>query len=324
MKIIYAYLKTYKKQFLVLIAFYVIFLTVFTLNKVDVSVVNYGLFLATLFLLIVIILDFFSYYKKYKLLKNLKKSVFFDTTQLPQTNTLIEKQYQTLINILYDEKTKNESMHETEKNDMLDYYTLWVHQIKTPISAMSFTLQQDKTTQGIMLANQLFSIEQYVNFVLGYIRLNSTSTDYIFKKHSLQKIVQQSIRKYSKTFIQNKIALDFKPFALQAVTDDKWLEFAIEQILSNALKYTNKGKISIYSQGNTLVIADTGIGIAQSDIPRLFEKGYTGYNGHYDKKASGLGLYLTKQVLNKLSHNIQITSTVNIGTKVVIDFTPLQ
>ena len=105
---------------------------------------------------------------------------------------------------------------------------------------------------------------------------------------------------------------------MKVLTDEKWLVFVLEQLLSNAIKYTNKGCIHIYGYHSTLYIEDTGIGIYPSDLPRLFEKGFTGFNGRTDKQASGLGLYLCKSIMNKLSHNIEIESQVNIGTKVIL------
>ena len=114
--------------------------------------------------------------------------------------------------------------------------------------------------------------------------------------------------------------MDFQPTNYKVLTDEKWLVFVIEQLLSNAIKYTNKGKISIYPlEDKKLVIEDTGIGISKEDIPRIFDKGFTGYNGRTDKKATGLGLYLCKNILDKLSHKISIESEVGVKTKVILD-----
>ena len=119
---------------------------------------------------------------------------------------------------------------------------------------------------------------------------------------------------------EKKISLDFQPTNYKVLTDEKWLVFVIEQLLSNAIKYTNKGKISIYPlEDKKLVIEDTGIGISKEDIPRIFDKGFTGYNGRTDKKATGLGLYLCKNILDKLSHKISIESEVGVKTKVILD-----
>ena len=143
----------------------------------------------------------------------------------------------------------------------------------------------------------------------------------MIKRYPLDDIVKQAIRKYAKSFIRKKIRLNYKDLNFNVLTDEKWLVFVVEQLLSNALKYTNEGHISIYLDDhlpNTLVIADTGIGIEQEDLPRVFEKGFTGYIGRTDKKSTGIGLYLCKQILNKLSHTITIESQVGKGTKVKI------
>ena len=160
--------------------------------------------------------------------------------------------------------------------------------------------------------------------VLSYIRLGSNENDFVIKEYDLDNIVRQAIRKYAPLFIRKKINLDFQPTTYKVLTDEKWLVFVIEQLLSNAIKYTNKGKISIYPlEDNKLVIEDTGIGISQEDIPRIFDKGFTGYNGRTDKKATGLGLYLCKNILDKLSHKISIESEVGVKTNVILDLSML-
>jgi len=124
-----------------------------------------------------------------------------------------------------------------------------------------------------------------------------------------------------------KISLDLQEMDTLVVTDEKWLVFVLKQILSNALKYTPAGrKISIYMDINfvkTLVIEDTGIGISAEDLPRIMERGFTGYNGRMDKKATGIGLYLTRQILDRLNHEITIESVSGQGTKVYINLSNL-
>ncbi|MEQ8197417.1 MAG: ATP-binding protein [Clostridiaceae bacterium] len=205
--------------------------------------------------------------------------------------------------------------------EMIDYYTLWAHQIKTPIAAMRLLLQSDQTEQNKELLGQTFRIEQYVEMVLGYLKIHSPSSDLVLQNYRLLEIIRHCIRKYAHIFIGKNIALELKEMDCTVLTDEKWLEFAVEQIISNALKYTNSGKISIYMEDEEkkiLVIEDTGIGITEEDLPRVFEKGFTGYNGRMDKKATGIGLYLCKKILDKLSHRITVISKVNVGTKVKI------
>ena len=169
---------------------------------------------------------------------------------------------------------------------------------------------------------ELIKIEQYVEMVLDYLRAGKMSSDLLIEEYSLDKIIRQAIRKYARMFILKKISLEYTEIPVKVLTDEKWLVFVLEQIISNALKYTHKGKIAIYMEEReekTLVIEDTGIGIRSEDIPRVFQRGFTGYNGRQDKKSTGIGLYLSKQILEKLHHRIRIESQVEIGTRVCID-----
>lgn len=212
----------------------------------------------------------------------------------------------------------------TRLTDMIDYYTVWVHQIKTPISSMRLTLQNEDSPLARKLSCDLSHIEQYVEMVLAFLRLDSDSSDYVFKMHELDPLLRQSIRRFSSEFINRKLSLSYTPPSDEngtprMITDDKWFCFVIEQLLSNALKYTRTGTISIFfSQPKVLCIRDTGIGIAPQDLPRIFEKGYTGCNGRTDKKASGLGLYLCKRICKNLGIGISITSEVDNGTCVYL------
>lgn len=166
---------------------------------------------------------------------------------------------------------------------------------------------------------QLQSVEQYVEMVLGYLRLESPSSDYVIRNYALDDIVRQAVRKYASQFIRRRLRLEYTPLNVSVITDEKWLLFVIEQVLSNALKYTRSGSVSITLEApKTLCIRDTGIGIAPEDLPRVFEKGFTGCNGRTDKRATGIGLYLCRRILEKLGHTIAITSTVGEGTTVRI------
>ena len=155
--------------------------------------------------------------------------------------------------------------------------------------------------------------------VLGYLRLESGSSDYVIRAYDLDGIVRQAVRKFASQFISKKLRLDYEPVRTEVLTDEKWLLFVIEQVLSNALKYTRTGGIAItLEEPKTLCIRDTGIGIAPEDLPRVFEQGFTGYHGRDDKRATGIGLYLCRRILTRLGHTITIESEPGVGTTVRI------
>lgn len=169
-------------------------------------------------------------------------------TSLPVPDGLIEEDYQTVIENLRSEVAGLEEAAAARYSEMTDYYTMWVHQIKTPISSMRLTLQNEDSVQARRLSSDLFRIEQYVEMVLAFLRLDSVSTDYVFKEHSLDDIIKQAVKKFAREFISRKLRLIYKPVNYSVVTDDKWLGFVLEQVLSNALKYTREGGVSIYME----------------------------------------------------------------------------
>lgn len=322
--VIRGYIKQNIKVIFLFIVFALVFGIVFSLYDLEIEAIYYSVMLCSFIGLIYICINFINYYKKHIQLYKLQNEISISLENLPSPKTLMEEDYTNLILTLNKEYKTYISKSDIAKSDMIDYYTMWVHQIKTPISAMKLLIQTSESEISSDLSSELFKIEQYVEMVLSYIRLGSNENDFVIKEYDLDNIVRQAIRKYAPLFIRKKINLDFQPTTYKVLTDEKWLVFVIEQLLSNAIKYTNKGKISIYPLENKkLVIEDTGIGISKEDIPRIFDKGFTGYNGRTDKKATGLGLYLCKNILDKLSHKISIESEVGVKTKVILDLSML-
>ena len=265
------------------------------------------------------VLSFVRFWRKHKILRKMEEAIFVTAEDLPETTTLIEEDYQHLIQRLVRENRQRQAAADSMLEDLTSYYTLWVHQIKTPIAAMDLLLQAgpDRATE---MEIELQKIAQYVDMVLQYLRLDSTDKDLVLQRCQLDAVVRQTVRKYAKLFILKKIQLVCQETKWEVLSDEKWLCFLLEQLLSNALKYTPEGgKISIFLEGETnLVIADTGIGIAPEDLPRVFEKGFTGNNGRMDKKATGIGLYLCRRVTNLLGHTISIASEPGVGTQVLL------
>ena len=240
---------------------------------------------------------------------------------LPEPESIGEADCMAAIETLRRAAAERETANTARQREMVDYYTAWVHQIKTPIAAMRLTLQLDDTANGRKLMSQLLRIEQYVDMVLMYLRLDEGVSDYVIRSCDVDEIVRQSLRKFAGEFIDRRLTLHYAPVNLTAVTDEKWLGFVVEQVLSNALKYTPEGgSITIDAEEPaTLCIRDTGIGIAPEDLPRIFDRGYTGRNGRTHRQASGIGLYLCRRICRDLGHPITAASTVGEGTVIRLE-----
>lgn len=240
--------------------------------------------------------------------------------ELPAAQSPQEQAYQALLLALHADRQKLKSNMNARYHDMTEYYTVWAHQIKTPIAAIRLALQNEDTPLSRRLTGEVGRVEQYVQMALTYLRLGSDSSDYVIRSCALDDIVRPAVRRFAGEFIQRKIQLNYQMLNYTVITDEKWLGFVVEQVLSNALKYTPQGSVSIYMEPEgVLCIRDTGIGIAPEDLPRVFEKGYTGYNGRSHRKASGLGLYLCREILTRLGHSVSAESQVDHGTTIRID-----
>ncbi|MFV0343280.1 MAG: sensor histidine kinase [Anaerocolumna sp.] len=261
------------------------------------------------------------YKNKINLLKAKKDNLSRYQHENLTSDNEIEVIYEDIMMKLYGIANDAVNQLEKEQIDLMDYYTMWVHQIKTPISAMSLCLSDKENININLMQRELFKIEQYVEMALQYIKMNQLSSDLLIKEYELEKIVKDCVKKYAVLFIYKKIRLELKTPSISVITDSKWFSFVMEQLLSNAIKYTSEGGvIKILWEEDKLILEDTGIGIRTEDIERIFEKGYTGYNGRLDKKASGIGLYLVKRVCHSLAIQVRIQSELGIGTKVELIF----
>lgn len=317
MKILGAYLARHWKLLLLLSGSLGICGFVFFLYDLPTESVGYAALLCLALGLALFIPGYLQFRRRHRELERLLVQVKETVLPLPPPRGLLEADYQALTQALARDRAALALENRNRLQDMTDYYTLWAHQIKTPIAAMHLLFQEDPHPE---LEGELLKIEQYVEMVLGYLRLDSGNTDYVLRHCDLDRLVRQSVRKYARLFILKKISLDFQETGRTVLTDEKWLAFVIEQLLSNALKYTPAGgRIRVYGDRETLVIADSGIGIQPEDLPRVFEKGFTGYNGREDKKSTGIGLYLCSQVMDRLNHGISIQSRPGQGTLVRLD-----
>ncbi len=297
--------------------FAAVFAVTFYLYRLPISAVLYPTVLCLIFGIIIAVFSCVSEYKKHKMLVELKdRSDVAMRSQLESFSSMADNDYRSIIVHICDEKHDTEQQLTKMYDDMIDYYTTWVHQIKTPIASMRLHLKQEDTSLSRKLSSDLLHIELYVEMVLTYLRMESETTDYVFREIDLDKLLKE-IRRLRGDFIMKNISLNFEETGVSVISDEKWLSFVIEQILSNALKYTKNGSVTItVEEPKILCISDTGIGIAPEDIPRVFEKGFTGLHGREYSGASGIGLYLCKQICTKLGVPITIESEIDKGTTV--------
>ena len=297
-----------------------IFFIIFALYHLPLAAVFYPVMLCFFTGMIFLVWDYRKLISKHKKLQQLSEMSFDVMTDFPEVSDTLEKDYQQIITHLREGQRQMQDEMSFQYQDMMDYYTVWAHQIKTPIAAMRLTLQNTDSALSRKLSVELSRVEQYVDMVLCYLRLDADTRDYVIAAYNLDDILRQALRRFAGQFIAKKLRLDYQPLNTQVMTDEKWLLFVIEQILSNALKYTQQGSVSVYLESpKTLCIRDTGIGIAPEDLPRIFEKGYTGYTGRRDKKASGLGLYLCARICHNLGHGISAESKPDKGTVIKLN-----
>ncbi|MCT7868228.1 MAG: sensor histidine kinase [Lactobacillus iners] len=226
------------------------------------------------------------------------------------------------VNQLLIENRQLKNTIDIERKDLEEYFLLWVHQIKTPITVSDLILQKEKNPYTCQLKEQMFYIREYTNMAINYMKLKDRQADMDIAEVEIDKLLKSLLRKYSGLFIDKNISLDYQLIDTKIITDAKWATILIEQILANALKYTNSGKITLSfdRDKNALKVKDTGIGIKSEDINKIFDRGYSGFNGRINEKSSGIGLYLVKKIAILLNIKIEVCSTVNVGSEFIICF----
>lgn len=320
--------KSYLKERIQLIILFLIFLTIFGLifylYHLPIEHYFYAGLIILVNLLLYMIFDYLQYSKKHHELKDLQNNISSLQENLPKAITQSDIDYQILIQNLTKDNRRLISEADEKHTDLIEYYTLWTHQIKTPLSAIDFLLQDRSEDVFDDMELQIMDVESYIDMALEYLRIENMTSDLKFENYSIQRIVNTAIKAYSKMFIYKNIGLELEMIDISVITDKKWLLFVVKQLLSNALKYTPEGKVMVYLEGSSLYIEDTGIGIQEEDIASIFDRGFTGYNGRINRKSTGLGLYLVKEVMDNLGHSINITSTVGVGTNVKIDLSQIK
>ena len=316
MKLFLRYLQSKLGVLLLFLAFAAVLAVSFLLYHLPAEAVLYPAALCVLLGILVLVIDFIHVRRRHAVLQGLKEM----DAELPEVRDIEAQDYREIVRLLREANREARTRAETDMAAMVDYYTLWVHQIKTPIAAMRLRLQEEDSDTSRALMSDLGRIERYVSMVLTYLRLENGATDYVIKETDLDGVIRPVLRQFAGEFISRRLKLDYTPVEKKVLTDGKWLSFVVEQVLSNALKYTPEGSVSISLEAPaTLVIRDTGIGIAPEDLPRVFERNYTGLAGRADTRASGIGLSLCKQVCDNLGHGISVESVPGEGTAVRID-----
>ena len=268
----------------------IVFITIFVLATLEIEYVFLGIEILGFILIIYLIVHWFQYQK------------FSD----------IKDENERLLN--ENKNLKSEMLN--QKDDLNAYFLMWLHQIKTPMTVSKLLLEKPDETTNTKLKMQLMYIEQYINMAMNYLKMIDYSTDMDITQVNLDDIIKNLLKKYSLLFIHNHISLEYQSYLTYVVSDSQWLTILIEQILSNALKYTENGKITIQylEDKHALEIRDTGIGIRSEDIPKIFDRGYSGFNGRMNEKSSGLGLYLARKISERLNIQIEVESKLSKGS----------
>ena len=269
----------------------IVFITISVLATIEMEYVFLGIEILGFILFIYLIVHWFHYQK----LSDVKD----DNERLVNENKTL----------------KSEMLN--QKDDLNAYFLMWLHQIKTPMTVSKLLLEKPDETTNTKLKMQLMYIEQYINMAMNYLKMIDHSTDMDITEVNLDDIIKNLLKKYSLLFIHNHISLEYQSNLAYVISDSQWLTILIEQILSNALKYTENGKIAIqYLEDNkhALEIRDTGIGIRSEDIPKIFDRGYSGFNGRMNEKSSGLGLYLARKISERLNIQIEVESKLSKGS----------
>ena len=246
------------------------------------------------------------------------------TEELRDGRDTFQEQMVDLLELISATQQRERGEWEAKNADRNDYYVMWTHQIKTPVAALKLLLEngREQGQNSFLMKEELFKIEQYVEMVLTFQRLESLSSDLVLRECDLYEMLKQTVRKFSVLFINKGLSLELQEMQLKMVTDEKWFGFGIDQLVSNSVKYTKQGRISIWAKKDEekiiLCVQDTGIGICPEDLPRIFERGFTGCNGRGDEKSTGIGLYLCHRIFEHLGITMRVESEVGIGTKIFL------
>lgn len=281
---------------------------------------RYTVLLMSFFLAIILFCDGFRFARRRRALREL--SLYAPPRELPSPTDALQADYILALSELAAAYDGLKSRLNAAHGETLEYYTLWVHQIKTPIAALTLLLSDMESGQAGVMKQELFKIEQYADLALRYIKLEDIASDLVIEHCDIGAVVRECVKKFGVLIVYKRLSVDIDPIDANMLSDRRWLSFILEQAISNAVKYTPAGSIHILFENNRLTITDTGIGIRPEDLPRIFSKGYTGQNGRLDGRASGIGLYLAKKAADALNISLQVRSRVGEGTSFTLILPP--
>lgn len=290
------YLKHCARELVIVCTILFIFLFIFIASKLPVEYYLLGLSIITFILFIYFVVNYLNYQRE------------------------INKSEQ--IKILQNQIKRLELDHIQYRKEMQSYFLTWVHQIKTPIAASKLLLESPSEQTVPKVRQQLLEIDNYTNLALSYLKLTEEQSDMVLKEVTIDELIEPIIKKYAIQFIHDKTKLHYTPVKEKVLTDANWSKIMIEQVINNALKYSEGCDVWIEFkvEESSLIIQDNGIGIRASDLPKVFTQGYSGYNGRLNTKSSGIGLYIAKSIAERMNHFININSTYGEGTEVTIGF----
>ena len=297
-----------------------VFAVVLFLSGLPAEPVRYAALLCAVGGVVCALPGYLQYRRRYKAAELALQGLPEAVDRLRAPSGAVEEAYDAALRRLCAMLAKSETDRQRQRIENADYFTMWIHQIKTPIAAMQLILREQDDVRSRELLAELFRIDQYAEMALTYARLESPTTDLVLRRCAVEPIVRSVVRQYAGQFVRRHIALRCEIEPVCALTDEKWLAFILGQLLSNAVKYTENGTVTVrVTKELVLSVSDTGIGIAPEDLPRIFEKGFTGYNGRAGRKSTGLGMYLSRCAAEKLGHRISVQSAPGQGTTVSVD-----
>lgn len=318
-----AFLWARRAQLMLLLLCTAVFALVLGLFKAPLEAALYAGLLCLVALLMIGLVQYLGLRNRHKALLRLLDTLPDSLSLLPEPRDLLEKDYHQLLAAMESLYTKRVTQEDFRYQAMTDYITLWGHQVKTPLSAMGLLLAREEGEKGSALKEELFKIDRYVDMALNYMKLEAGADDFRFQSVPLKAAASQAVRRYARFFVVKRLSLQVDiPEEARVVSDDKQLLFVLEQLLSNALKYTEKGGITLswQEESQCLTLTDTGRGIKAEDLPLITQQGFTGYNGHVDRQATGIGLYLCQKICGRLGIQMDIASAYGEGTTVTLKF----